>query len=105
MAKDKKTDYSKLTLGRKKPVKKKVAKAPDVDKIVEKIHIEEPAKKVEVPEAAAPPKVEEKIPTKRITLDIPVPLHKKIRIRTFGMGITMKQYFLDLAEKELRENE
>ena len=100
MAKDK-TDYSKLTLGKKKPIKKVTLKTPDPDKIVEKIHVE--------PEQVQPQHAEEikreKVPTKRITLDIPVPLHKKIRIRTFGMGISMKQYFLDLAEQEIEINE
>ncbi len=37
MAKDK-TDYSKLTLGKKKPIKKEETITPDIDKIVEEIH-------------------------------------------------------------------
>ena len=83
MAKDK-TDYSKLTLGKKKPLKreeKKLVEAEKVDKIVEEIHNTEPKE----------PK-KENIPTKRITLDIPVPLHRRVRNRAYDLDITMKKY-------------
>ena len=39
--------------------------------------------------------------TKRITLDIPLALHAKIKIRCFEQGITMKEFLLGLAAREL----
>lgn len=91
MTKDK-TDYSKLALGKKRPVKKAAkinVETDKVDKIVDKIH-----------STASPQK--ENIPTKRITLDIPIPLHRKVRNRAYDLDITMKRYFLDLARKDLK---
>lgn len=88
MAKEK-LDYSKLTLGTaKRKAVKKVVKAETIDEVVQKIH---------------QPQKEEKeaVRTKRITIDIPIPLHAEIRKKTFDMGITMKQYFLDMAREDL----
>ncbi|MCR9290159.1 MAG: hypothetical protein NXI23_22540 [Bacteroidetes bacterium] len=88
MAKDK-TDYSKLTLGTKKPIKREEKRINDIDTVVEKIH---------TPEVET---IKKDIPTKRITLDIPVPLHRAVRNRAYDLGIPMKQYFLELAKKDL----
>ena len=84
MAKEK-IDYSKLTLGSKKKVLKK-STSSTADKAVKAIH-------------------EEDVRTKRVTLDIPVPLHARIRKHTFDLGITMKKYFLELAERDLDAHE
>ena len=87
MAKEK-LDYSKLTLGTgKRKAVKKVVKAETIDEVVQKIH--------------QPEEVKEQVRTKRITIDIPVPLHAEIRKKTFDMGITMKQYFLGMAQEDL----
>ena len=99
MAKDK-TDYSKLTLGKKKPIKKEAPKTPDLDRVVEQIH--QPS--VVATNSVSPPKPDP-VPTKRITLDIPIPLHRKVRNRAYDLDVPMKQYFLMLAEKDLEELE
>lgn len=101
MAKDKKTDYSKLSLGTKRKPVKKVMTSEAVDAVVEKIHQPEP---VVQPVQVQTPR-EEKVRTKRVTLDIPIPLHAEIRKKTFDMGITMKKYFLDLAQEHLAGEE
>lgn len=99
----KKIDTSKLnlSLGRKRPIKKTPIKTKkvDSDEVVKKIHPEVIAKastpanaKVETPQE----------PTKRVTLDIPVSLHKRIKMNVFDMETTMKKYFLELAEKDLK---
>ncbi len=38
---------------------------------------------------------------KRITLDIPRHLHKAVKDRAYDLRISMKQYFLELAQKDL----
>jgi hypothetical protein len=66
-----------------------------VERIVEKI-VER------VVEAPPPPEVvvETEI-TKRVTLDIPLSLHAEIKMNTFRKGLTIKDYLLDLAKKDL----
>ena len=62
-----------------------------VEKIVERV--------IEVvPEPT--PVVESEI-TKRVTLDIGLSLHAEIKMKTFRKGITIKEYLLDLARKDL----
>jgi hypothetical protein len=39
--------------------------------------------------------------TKRVTLDIPLSLHAEIKMNTFRKGITIKDYLLELARKDL----
>jgi hypothetical protein len=86
-------DYSKLQLGGKKSVRKpKEVKEVIPDVAVQQIHQQE-----DTQQPIKPPKER----TKRVTLDIPISLHAEIRKRTFDMGITMKQYFLDLAREDL----
>ncbi len=77
MAKDRKTDFSSL-LPQQSFAQGKQAKSPD--EAIRAIHGDR---------------------TKRITLDIPIPLHAKIKIRCFEQGITMKDFLLDLAAREL----
>jgi hypothetical protein len=122
MTKDKKVDYSKLNLGSKMPIVKpavieevlvpKQAKVPSekpskkskdsnsevavtpVEKLVEKA----------VTAIHAPENIEEHIEkerTLRVTLDIPLSLHAEIRTFTFRKGISMKEYFLELAKKDI----
>lgn len=40
--------------------------------------------------------------TKRVTLDIPLSLHAEIKMNTFRRGITIKEYLLELARKDLK---
>lgn len=105
MAKDKKTDYSKLTLGSKIPVKKEepiiatIVSTPveELDKVVSAIHGEKEV--VASAKIVKPMKTEER--TLRVTLDIPLSLHAQIRTKTFNDGISMKEYFLSLAKKDM----
>ena len=124
MTKDKKTDYSKLSLGAKVPMKaatiaavEPVAPKPVAAKAV-KAKVEKVEKAIESPkqptkmEAAVkaihatplprmmkPTKTEER--TLRVTLDIPLSLHAQLRTKTFQEGISMKEYFLEMAKKEM----
>ncbi len=108
MAKDKKTDYSKLTLGTKIPINKaetvvkasasimpKSEKIAKVEKAVSVIHGEKPTSQ----KIIKPSKTDER--TLRVTLDIPLSLHAQIRTKTFQNGISMKEFFLELAKKEI----
>jgi ribosome maturation protein Sdo1 len=117
MAKDKSTDYTKLTLGAKIPLKQAVAEiveaepAPTPPKVIsrakEAVRVEVVPKKVEqavnaihAPQRIVKPmKTDER--TLRVTLDIPLSLHAQIRTKTFQDGISMKEYFLELAKQNL----
>jgi hypothetical protein len=124
MTKDKKTDYSKLSLGAKipmkaatvaavepitpKPVAAKAVKAKveKVEKVVETAKqptkMEAAVKAIHatpLPRMMKPTKTEER--TLRVTLDIPLSLHAQIRTKTFQEGISMKEYFLEMAKKEM----
>ena len=113
MAKDN-TNYSKLGLGRKKPIRKEDVAAKDVDKIVEIIHEETKPTKTTKPKSTASTKSKstttkvtkpaaEKEKSKRITLDIPVWLHRKIRNKAYDLEIPLKKYFLLLAERDIED--
>ncbi|MEO1517205.1 MAG: hypothetical protein AAFV95_19425 [Bacteroidota bacterium] len=93
----KKIDLSKLELGPKKSIKK--PSPPDVEDAVRKIHASEsiPTASTAAPESTAPER------TRRVTLDIPVSLHKKIKVRVFDMDTSMKKYFLELAQLDLKD--
>jgi hypothetical protein len=115
MAKDKKVDYNKLSLGVKLPVKKAVETPVEtvVEQAVSNIHPPSPQESLRTlsqPVAPPPPPVtvvaepepvEVKKRTLRVTLDIPQGLHAEIRTYTFRKGVTMKEYFLDLAKKDI----
>jgi len=112
----KKFDLSGL---RKKPLKKKTASTKKDDYIVEAIHnaeeVEEP--KVVVPKKApvkkvakrpAPrPKVvyqepvREKEPVKRVTLDLPLELHTKLKIYAVTNQTTIRKFVIELLEEVL----
>ncbi|MFK8004923.1 MAG: hypothetical protein AB8H03_01070 [Saprospiraceae bacterium] len=92
-----------LNLGKKRPIKKATnrTKKVDSDEVIKKIHPEA----VAATPKTTPIKVKEVVPaepTKRVTLDIPVSLHKKIKMHVFELETTMKKYFLELAEKDLK---
>lgn len=98
----KKINTSKLDLGlsKKRAVKKTSTVKVDSDEVVKKIHSDSPDQTIE-PIAQ---KVEKKAPaepTKRVTLDIPVSLHKRIKVHVFELETTLKKYFLELAEQDL----
>ncbi|MBK8567462.1 MAG: hypothetical protein IPN76_30110 [Saprospiraceae bacterium] len=76
MAKDRRTDFSSLMPQQPAPTKQ----VKSADEAIRAIHGDK---------------------TKRITLDIALPLHAKIKMRCFEQGITMKDFLLDLAAREL----
>jgi hypothetical protein len=67
----------------------------ETPKVVERV-VEKIVYRIPEPE----PKVETEI-TKRVTLDIPLSLHAEIKMNTFRKGLTIKDYLLDLAKKDL----
>ena len=103
----KKIDTSKLnlSLGKKRPIKKIPTKTKNVDseEVIKKIH-PETAAATRASATAKPKEATPQEPTKRVTLDIPVSLHKQIKMHVFELETTMKKYFLDLAAKDLKAN-
>jgi hypothetical protein len=117
MAKDKNVNYDKLSLGMKLPVKRTIEAPAEtvVEAAVSNIHtpsviapIVQPVglpavvaaqKVIETPVVPEPEEVKER--TLRVTLDIPQSLHAEIRTYTFKKGVTMKEYFLELAKKDI----
>ncbi|OLY95612.1 hypothetical protein SAMN05444008_13015 [Cnuella takakiae] len=92
-----KLDPNKLVLPGKKEISKPATNSQPqlVETAVQKIH--------EQPENGAgdsKPKKQEEV-TRRTTLDIPESLHKAIKRRLIDNGQTIKDYFLDLAKKDL----
>jgi hypothetical protein len=111
MAKDKNVDYSKLTLGNKIPLKKTEEVVVEPKMVVKAKQATPPKKTIKpVEEAvkvihAAPPKTIKPMITDertlRVTLDIPLSLHAQIRTKTFQEGISMKEYFLEMAKRDM----
>jgi hypothetical protein len=84
----KKINPEKLTLGIKKDFRKDSPKAnSNIDSLVQKIH------------STTGQGMEEE--TKRTTLDIPKSLHKKISRHTLEKDLSLKDYFLGLAMKDM----
>lgn len=86
MANSKKSDTSKLTLGTKKEVLKN--ESANIEPAISQIH--NPVSEKPVAES-----------TKRTTVDIPESLHKKIKKKLVDKDQTIKDYFLELAAKDL----
>ena len=75
-------------LNKKKPLPKR-ANAIDaklIEKATKKIH---------------EPKEKEKKETKRVTIDVPVGLYKKVKSKVFENGITNREYILRLIRADL----
>ncbi len=110
----KKIDLSGL---RKKPIKKKAPVAPKKDdQIVEAIHKEEeivvqkvvkpqPVVKEEtkkpIPKVVLEIPVPEKEPVKRVTLDLPLELHTKLKIYAVTNQTTIRKFVINLLEQVL----
>ena len=79
-------------LGTKKEIIK--SNAPEqaglVEENIQKIH--------GTPEKKA---VREKEATRRVTLDIPISLHKKIMLRIVDQDLLIKDYFINLAKADI----
>jgi hypothetical protein len=72
-------------------IEKPIAKEIIVERVVEKV-----AEIVAEPVSVADAEI-----TKRVTLDIGLSLHAEIKMKTFRKGITIREYLLDLARKDL----
>ena len=83
----KKINPEKLTLGIKKEFRKDSPRASNIDSLVQKIH------------SNAGQGIEEE--TKRTTLDIPKSLHKTISRHALDKDLSLKDYFLGLAMKDI----
>lgn len=46
-----------------------------------------------------------KIPERNIAIRVDEDLFKKIKIRTLEKGMTLREYFIDLAKKDIRDSE
>ena len=95
-----KIDMSKLTLGKAKPIKKKVTTVAEettpVEEIaVQKIHEKESARAKKVASKPAP---KEKIV--RITVDVNKTMHKAIKMKAMNEEVTIREYIIQLVEKD-----
>lgn len=88
-----KLDANKLVIGLKKDLKKENNSLENnsVESVVRKLHNAADEKE----------NISERKSTKRITLDIEKPLHKKIALHLVDKDVSFKRYFLDLAKKDL----
>jgi len=88
----KKLDASKLILGTKKEISKEPVTPTienNIETVIKKIH------------EKSQPSDDVKEATKRTTLDIEKSLHKKISRHVLDKDLTLKDYFLELAKKDL----
>lgn len=76
-------------LGKKVDLKKKGLDTQKVEQVSEKLHT-----KVQVPK-------EEKVRLQKMTIEIPKDLHTKIKIKAAQEGKKMKEYIIELVEKDL----
>ena len=85
----KKLDPNKLFISNRKEFKKPEndSSMNNIESIVEKIH--------------KPADEKEKTGTKRTTIDLPKPIHKAINLHLLENDLTMKDYFIGLAKKDL----
>ncbi len=98
-------------LAEKVPLKKTVKDTEVIKAQVEQIH-EAPAADTPQPAKASksrpkpkpkPAKPEKKDKLVRLTIDTPEQMHKKLKIRAIEKGISMRDYILQLLEKELKK--
>lgn len=88
-----KLDANKLVIGLKKELKKEdnPSENNSIESAIRRIHnVTDDKEKI----------IEDKS-TKRITLDIEKPLHRKIALHLLDKDVSFKRYFLDLAKKDL----
>ena len=83
----KELDLQKLDLGIKKEVRKSNIPQGSVETAVKSIHKSANS--------------QERV--KRVTIDLPVSLYKRIRNKTIEEEITLKDYFMSLSEKDLEK--
>jgi len=79
-------------LGKKIELKKKNLNLDKVDKVTEEIH---------QPKVENEKKEEKEVILQKMTLEVPKELHKKIKIKVANEGTKIKDYIIQLVEKDL----
>ncbi len=98
---------NKTQLADKIPLKKSAVNTEEVRAKVDRLHGDE-AKKTKAPvkpktkaTKKSVEKSDKKLKLVRLTIDTPEGMHKKLKIRAIEKGISMRDYILQLLEKEL----
>lgn len=78
-------------LGKKVELKKKNLNLDKVEKVSEKIHTSKVVEKKEV----------EKVALQKMTIEIPKTLHKQIKVKVAQDGLKIKDYIIQLVQKDL----
>lgn len=78
-------------LGKKVELKKKNLNLDKVEKVSEEIHTSETVEKKEV----------KKVVLQKMTIEVPKELHKQIKIKVAQNGLKIKDYIIQLVEKDL----
>jgi len=96
-----KIDMSKLSLGKAKPIKKKVAEVVEETTPVEEIAVQEIHKKEKTKSKKEAPKPAPKEKIVRITVDVFKTMHKAIKMKAMNEDVTIREYIIRLVEKDL----
>lgn len=78
-------------LGKKVELKKKNLNLDKVEKVSEKIHTPKIVEKKEI----------EKVVLQKMTIEVPKELHKKIKVKVAQDGLKIKDYIIQLVQKDL----
>jgi predicted HicB family RNase H-like nuclease len=78
-------------LGKKVELKKKNLNLDKVEKVSEEIHTAKIAEKKEI----------EKVILQKMTIEVPKELHKKIKVKVAQDGLKIKDYIIQLVQKDL----
>jgi len=78
-------------LGKKVELKKKNLNLDKVEKVSEEIHTSETVEKKEV----------KKVVLQKMTIEVPKELHKQIKVKVAQNGLKIKDYIIQLVEKDL----
>jgi predicted DNA binding CopG/RHH family protein len=78
-------------LGKKVELKKKNLNLDKVEKVSEEIHTSKTVEKKEV----------KKVVLQKMTIEVPKDLHKKIKVKVAQEGLKIKDYIIQLVEKDL----
>lgn len=78
-------------LGKKVELKKKNLNLDKVEKVSEEIHTSKVEAKKEVI----------KVPLQKMTIEVPKTLHKQIKVKVAQEGLKIKDYIIQLVEKDL----
>jgi hypothetical protein len=125
----KELNFNKLGLPPKANIiKKDDAATPNIEKAIEKIHgeaikvapvvvpkpepivVAAPTPVVVAPKADKPTaskavvvEIEEMMPVKKISMDLPLDVYKYLKINSFDQAVTMKDYVLKLIEADMKK--